>query len=339
MILITGTTGILGAHFCVSLLNKGDKVRALYRSEERKKYVEFLLNLYFPEKAVLLSSQIEWYKGDVLDLDEVKEMCAGVSKIIHCAAFVSFDRRDFRKLIEINRIGTANLVNQALLNNIPRFIHISSTSAVGSENPKGILVKTEENQWAANEVSSAYGLSKYLGEKEVWRGQKEGLSSLIVNPSVLIAPGSWDESSLKIFRTVSNGLKYYTKGANSFVDVRDVVEATIRMDELDIENNRFLLTGNNTSFKSLFDCIAKETNAKAPKKLAGKFLTELAWRLDRFKSFFTRKTPTLTKDSARASQTIIEYSSQKALDKFPDFSFRKLEESVQFAVKNRYSSK
>ena len=47
-----------------------------------------------------------------------------------------------------------------------------------------------------NKNQSNYGISKYFGEMEVWRGMGEGLTSLIVNPATLLGYGDWNESSL-----------------------------------------------------------------------------------------------------------------------------------------------
>jgi hypothetical protein len=94
------------------------------------------------------------------------------------------------------------------------------------------------------------------------------------------------------------------------------------------------LTGTNIAFKELFFIIADRLNVKRPSKLAGAFLTGLAWRLDSFRCFFTRKEPTITKESAASSQAIQIYSSEKIKTIFPDFEFKTIEETIDFSVKN-----
>jgi dihydroflavonol-4-reductase len=114
MILVTGSTGLLGSHVVCELVSHGYKVRALYRSESRKSVTEHIIRYYFPEKAAELLAQIEWFQGDILDLVDLEDAMQGCEKVVHCAALVSFHRRDFWRLFERNRKGTANVVNTGL---------------------------------------------------------------------------------------------------------------------------------------------------------------------------------------------------------------------------------
>ena len=54
----------------------------------------------------------------------------------------------------------------------------------------------EEKKWPGNDGQSNYGISKYFGEMEVWRGMGEGLSPLIVNPATLL--GLWRLESYEL---------------------------------------------------------------------------------------------------------------------------------------------
>ena len=335
MVLVTGATGLLGSHVVVELLNNGFAVRAMLRDEKRKAVIARLLNYYYPDKATLLYNQIEWVFGDIEDLTDVKEALIGVEKVVHCAALVSFHRRDFWRLINVNRKGTANMVNFSHEAGIKQFVHVSSTAAIGSETPETDGIKRESNHWNAGEKVSGYSMSKYNAEKEVWRAKEEGLAVSIVNPSLLFGPGSWDESSLTILRTLKNGLKFYTKGANAFVDVRDVTEIILRMLKEEKTGERYLVTGTNTTFKAFFNEACKQMQVKAPSILAGPFLTGLAWRLSGIFSRMVGKRPTITKESARSSQQITVYSNEKVLNAFPGFQFRSLEDTLENTIRGR----
>ena len=103
MILVTGSTGLLGSHVVVELLHKGYEVRALFRDEARKQVVYRLLDFYYPGEKDSLLQKLNWLRGDVLDLSDVADSLEGVSKVVHCAALVSFHRRDFNVLFKVNR--------------------------------------------------------------------------------------------------------------------------------------------------------------------------------------------------------------------------------------------
>jgi len=335
MVLVTGATGLLGAHVVCDLLVHDFPVRAMFRSEQRKNRVFALLNHYSPENAAILFSRIDWAEGDVLDLVSLEDAMTGCEKVIHCAAMVSFHRRDFSDLFEHNRGGTANVVNTGLHLGLKQLVYVSSTAAVGSDAAKDDHIRRETNKWNPNEKASGYALSKYSAEKEVWRGIEEGLNAAIVNPSVMFGPGSWEESSLKIMRTLSSGLRFYTPGGNAFVDVRDVATVIRKLLEADISGERYLVTGHNSSFRNLFDLICKQLKVKAPAIAAGSVLTGLAWRLAGIWARIVGKRPTITKESAGSAHRTTVYSSEKVLKQFPDFHFHSMEDMIANTIAGR----
>jgi len=333
MILVTGGTGLLGSHLLFRLACDGRKLRAIYRDAKKTERVRRLFTYYDPQQAEALWQQIEWIDCDVLDIVGLEEAMTGCEEVYHCAATVSFLRRDFNTMMKINRRGTANIVNLALDLNIRKLAYVSSTSAVGKDPQQAGKPVVETNKWVQSPETSGYAISKYSAEKEVWRGVEEGLNAVIINPSVILGPGSWQESSLTIFRTIAGGFKYYTSGANAFVDVRDVAKALVQLMESDITAQRFLCTGTNIHFKALFELIAAEIGVKAPNRHAGKFLSGVAWRLAWLKSLFTGKR-TLTKETAESAQTETNYDSSK-LVKALDFRFTPIADTIRNAVEGR----
>ena len=334
MILVTGGTGLLGSHLIHNVASAGKSVRAIYRDKKRIEKVKVLFSFYKTPLEVF--DTIEWVECDVLDVVTLQEVMTGCDEVYHCAAMVSFQKKDYQTMLRINKYGTANVVNVAMDIGVKRFLHVSSTAAVGktSLNQNGYQSVVETNKWVDADRHSGYAISKYLSENEVWRGIEEGLNAVIINPSVIIGPGDWNESSLSIFRTLANGLKFYTLGANAFVDVRDVVFAmTNLMERPESFNQRYLCTGTNVSFKQLFDVTAKQMNRKAPFLLAKSFLSGLAWRVSWLLSLVTGH-QTVTKESASSAQAKVNYDSSK-LKNVLDFEFRSLEDTVKHAVEGR----
>ena len=123
-----------------------------------------------------------------------------------------------------------------------------------------------------------YSVSKHFAEREVWRGIQGGLSCVIVNPSIIVGPGDWTKSSASLFRTVSRGLKYYTEGGNGFVDVKDVSSLMIGLMNSEFENERYLLIGENLTYRQFFDLIADEFDLALANKKATRWMTSIGWR-------------------------------------------------------------
>ena len=88
---------------------------------------------------------------------------------------------------------------------------------------------------------------------EVWRGIGEGLPAVIVNPGTMLGYGDWNNTSCAIFRSVYNEFPWYTEGINGFVDVRDTARIIVRLLQTDINGERYILNGDNWSWRQLFE--------------------------------------------------------------------------------------
>ena len=137
-----------------------------------------------------------------------------------------------------------------------------------------------------------------------------------------------------MFATVDNGLRFYTSGANAFVDSRDVALAMTMLMKSDIKNERFLCIGENSSFKNLFDTIARNLNKKEATILVNPLLMGLTWRVMWVISKLTRKKSPITKETARSAFGTTVYDASK-IKKALSFDFKTIDEMVENAVKGR----
>jgi dihydroflavonol-4-reductase len=317
-IFITGGTGFLGAYIIKELVSRGHKVRALRRSNKLPAFI-----------AADVFKEVEWVNGDILDIPFVEDVTKEAAAVIHTAAKISFSAKDRIEMFQANVEGTANMVNAAVINNIPRFVYVSSVAALG-RTANGDTVN-EEKKWEDSGLNTQYAISKYHAEMEVWRGMGEGLNMVIVNPSTILGYGDWNTGSCTIFKNVYHAFPWYTNGVNGFVDVEDVARATVLLMESDIASKRFILNGDNWSFRQLFNTIADGFEKKHPHKEATPFLAEIAWRLEKIKAVFSGKTPLLTKESARVAQTKTYFDNTRVVNALPGFAFTNLEETIKTA--------
>jgi len=331
MILVTGGTGLLGSHLLLQLTREGKSVRALFRNSTRIDRVKDLFKFYEPDHFERFFALITWAEGDILDLPSLEEAMQDVTDVYHCAGLVSFATSDFKKVMKINREGTANMVNCALHAGIRKFCHVSSTAAIGyTENG----LTNELVTWKNGPEVSGYSVSKYSAEKEVWRGIEEGLNAVIVNPCVIFGAGNWDESSLAIFRSVEKGLSFYTPGANSFVDARDVAEIMMRLMDSDISSERFLCTGENMSFRELTSRIARKMNKKEPAVATPRWLAGIGWRFAALLGLLSGKKPMITKDTVSSAYKTIAYDTSKVRSAL-GFTFRTADDTIQNTLDGR----
>ena len=307
MVLVTGGTGLVGAHLLLHLVENGDIVRAIYRNITSIKKTKALFLLYKKES---LFEKIEWVQADITDVPALEMAFENVKYVYHCAALISFDPKDEDLLRKTNIEGTANIVNYCVAKTVKKLCYISSIAALGDlkENEKII---TEEAEWNPEKQHSDYAISKYGAEMEIWRGQQEGLDTVIVNPGIIIGPGFLEQGSGILFKKVANGLAFYTKGVTGFIAVPDVVQITIQLMKNEYSNERFTLIAENLIFQDLLNTMADSMNVKRPYIHASPLLMNLFSKMDWFVSNVFGQKRKLDRASARASYSKNWYSNEK----------------------------
>jgi dihydroflavonol-4-reductase len=308
MILVTGGTGLVGTHLLLELAKKHKKIRATHRPTSNLQSVLETFGLYVDDPARYYA-KIEWTEADITDFESLLEALEGVDQVYHTAAFVSFDPRNRHEMFRINVEGTANLVNACLESKVKKLCYVSSTAALGNA-PVGEKV-TEELSWSYSKNRSAYSISKYHAELEIWRGMAEGLQAVIVNPSIIIGPGDWKRSSSYLFSAVWKGMKFYTKGITGYVDVRDVIHAMITLMDGEFSGERFTLSAENLSYQKLLDMIAISLDKPPPRIHATPFLISIAWRISWLASQFNGQPRSITRETVKSSQRITLFSNEK----------------------------
>jgi nucleoside-diphosphate-sugar epimerase len=327
MILVTGGTGLVGAHLLAQLVQTETRVRAIYRTAKKLEAVQNVFGYYFKDVSYFYD-KIEWLKADVTDIPSLEKALQGVTHVYHAAALVTFDPKQFEQLRKNNIEGTANMVNVSIAQGVQKFCFVSSIAAVGENEDPSIPI-TEETHWNPEADNNVYAISKYGSEMEVWRGSQEGLDVVIVNPGVILGAGFWrGGGSGSLFRKIDKGLKYYTNGLLAYVDVQDVVTAMMQLMQSDIKNERFILVGENWSIEKFSKTTAKALQVQPPQKEASAFLLGIAWRLDWWRQFFTGKYRRLTRLMAKSIQSQSFYDSSKVKGQL-DFTFTPIEETIQ----------
>lgn len=315
MILVTGGTGLVGAHLLLQLIESksagSEKVRAIYRKEVGIQKTKALFELY--KKSSLLA-QIEWIQADITDIPSLELAFLGITTVYHCAALISFDPKEEAQLRKINIEGTANIVNFSIAYGVQKLCYVSSIATLGDPLPHENFI-TETTEWNPENYHSDYAISKYGAEMEVWRGQQEGLSVIIINPGVILGPvlpfKDWENGSGQLLTKVKRGLPFYTLGTSGFIAVIDVVQIAQKLTESDITNERFTLIASNITFKEVLDTMAESLNTSKPRWHATPFIMKIIWRLDWISATIFGQKRRISRASAMASYNSNLYSNQK----------------------------
>ena len=324
MILVTGGTGLVGAHLLYKLTANNKKVRAIYRSERKINHTKHVFSTYTNNYKPLFDT-IDWVKADILDIPALYEAFKDVNYVYHCAAFVSFEPDKYKVLRKINIEGTANIVNLCISHKVKKLCYVSSIATLGTSLNNDPI--TEDTIWNPEADNGIYSITKYGAEMEVWRATQEGLNAVIVNPGVILGAGIWHYGSGSLFKKAHKGLKYYTSGTIGLVNVEDVVTIMIKLLESDISNERFVLVAENWSYKTFLQTLAKSVSKEPPKKLASHKLLKLGWQLDWLKRKISGKRRRLTKHIAASLTSETYYSSDKVKNRL-NYTFEDIDKSI-----------
>ncbi len=309
MNLITGGTGFLGAHLAAKLLKQQQEVTILKRNTSDIYELKMIFSYHFSEDSEKFFNKLKFIEGDICFADSLRNIFENISRVYHCAATVSFDRKDHKTMFEVNVNGTANIVNLLLEYPHIKLCHVSSIAALGRSNKEDMI--NEHTYWENHKQQTAYSVSKYQAELEVWRGIAEGLNAVIVMPGVILGPGDLSKGTCKLFSLVNSGLKFYTKGINGYVDVEDVSAIMIHLMNSDISNNRFLLVSENLTYKQILSCMAMHMEKPPPHLHAGYFLRKLLVIFDAFRASISRKPRNYSPEFARIAGSVSRYDTTK----------------------------
>lgn len=329
MILVTGGTGLVGAHLLFKLLNDNQSVRAIYRTEKKFKTVKRIFS-YYTKNPEVLFNKIDWVEADLNDIPSLTEAFAGIDYVYHCAAFVSFEPNKFDLLQKTNIEGTANIVNFCIAEKVKKLCYVSSIAAIGTPAIATNQI-TEDTEWNPEFDNSVYAITKYGAELEVWRGTQEGLDAVIVNPGIIIGPGIWNYGSGSLITMVNKGMSYYTTGSTGYIDVNDVVNCMVQLLNSPIKNERYILTSEILTFKGFIYKTAAHLGVTSPKKEASTVLLAIGWRLDWLKHKLTGKRRILSKQTAQSALSTSQFSNTKITAAL-DYTFKTIDQSLKDTI-------
>lgn len=330
MILVTGGTGLVGAHLLYNLLLEHPTIRATHRKGSDLASVKKVFS-YYTKDVYTLFQKIDWVEANITELPALANVFKNITHVYHCAAFINFNPKHYYALKKANIEGTANVVNLCIENGVKKLCYVSSIATLG-KGFEGQLI-TEENDWNPEDNNSVYSITKYGAEMEVWRGTQEGLEAVIVNPGVILGEGYWHSGSGILIKRVAKGIRFYTHGSTGFVDIKDVVKAMIALMNSSLKNEKYILVGNSLTYKEFITKLSEEFGNKPPSKSISKgvllFLSNLDWLSS--KLFKTKRS--LLKATVNSLFTHSKYDTSK-IETALSFQFTPFEETLRRIVKN-----
>ena len=152
-LLITGGTGSFGNAVLDKFLHTDIKEVRIFSRDEKKQH---------DMRVALNSNKVKFYIGDVRDINSIDKAMLGVDFVFHAAALKQVPSCEFFPIeaVKTNILGTENVLESAIKNNVKKVICLSTDKAVYPIN--------------------AMGISKAMMEKVMVSRAKDSLNTILV---------------------------------------------------------------------------------------------------------------------------------------------------------------
>jgi UDP-glucose 4-epimerase len=190
-ILITGGAGFIGTHLAERLATRADVVLLDNFRRDSLSATGMLGKL----------PNVRLVRGDVLDPQSLAAALDGVQTVVHLAAIagVSSYYKESLRTLEVNILGTANVLAEAARRKVGTFVHFSTSEVFG---PDALWVH-EDSGFRIGPVSDrrwVYATSKLAGEQLTLRsGEHHGFRATVVRPFNIYGPRQTGEGAIANF--------------------------------------------------------------------------------------------------------------------------------------------
>lgn len=223
---LTGGSGFIGGALARRLVERGDEVLALARSQAAAE--------------ALAGRCSDVVRGDVLDEDALAAGMAGCTLAYHVAGINTHCPSDPELLMRVNVGGAEAAVRAAARARVPRLVLTSSGASLGE--PAGTVGREDIEHRGS--YLSLYERSKHEGERAAFAaGRRLGVEVVCVNPSSVQGPGRARGNGKLVIAYLNGRLRVFVDTHVSVVDVDDCAEGHVLAAERGRSGERYVLNG------------------------------------------------------------------------------------------------
>jgi dihydroflavonol-4-reductase len=225
-VFITGGTGLIGAALLTRLLDRGDEVVALARSEAAA--------------TTLAARGVRVVRGEAYDEEALAQGMEGCEHAFHVAGVNSLCVTDPWPMELVNSTAPPAAVRAAARAGVKRLVHTSSAATIGESAGTVGNERTPHRGW----YLSTYERTKTAGERAAFTAARDvGQELVCVNPSSVQGPGRTGGTGRFLLAFLDGRLKVFVRTNISLVDVDDCVEGHLLAADRGVPGERYVLSG------------------------------------------------------------------------------------------------
>ncbi len=225
-VFVTGGTGVIGTALVGRLLERGDDVVALARSDAAATTLQ--------ERGATV------VRGEGDDEGDLRRGMDGCALVFNVAGINTLCVEDARPMERMNVGGAVAAVRAAARAGVARLVHTSSAATIGE--PPGVLgtERTPHRGW----YLSTYERTKTEGERAALATSREvGQDLVLVNPSSVQGPGRAGGTGRILLAYLDGRLRVFVRTYVSLVDIDDCVTGHMLAAEHGVAGERYLVNG------------------------------------------------------------------------------------------------
>ncbi len=300
-ILVTGATGYFGHMLALTLAKKGNIVHALVRNPQSP---------LLPQHENIIA-----FKGDITDKNSIRPAIKDCKEVYHSAALVKLYSKDPSAFFKINVEGTHNVLSVSLEEGIKKLVFTSSGGVMGASLKEPLTEKDPRITAFDND----YELTKYIGENIIKEYSAKGLFAVTVYLTKIFGPGIETHPfsiNTMIKKFIRNKISFYPSPdhyISNYVFIEDAVNGHILAMEKGLGNERYIIGGENRSFKDFFRVLREQAGMKGKLFPLSKLLISSLGLWNILQAKLSGKEPFVTSKSINHIYCNKALSSEKAI--------------------------
>jgi nucleoside-diphosphate-sugar epimerase len=304
IIFLTGATGYIGNQLVKNLLDQGDKVHALVRSQKKA-------------KKMVRHPNLKYFSGDLSDIDTIENAMKGCTEVYHLAAIAKVWHQDPFIFDRVNLGGTRRLLKAARRMQVHKVV-FTSTAGVFGPSIDGSVINEDSKQ---NHLPvTQYDKTKSKAEQLVQSFVKKGMHVVTVNPTRVYGPGlntKGNSVTLMIQKYLEGKFRMIPgagKQVANYAFINDVVKGHVLAMKFGKPGERYILGGENLSYRELFTLVQKVSKKKYMLfPISSKFIKSLGY-LELLRANWTERPPFITPEFAQKLMLDWRIENRKAMN-------------------------